>query len=155
MKTFYSKRGRKITYLGNEFSTLTPKNPTEKFKSLDDLFAALLESYSAETVHPMIRGKYDGYDDPTFCHCTITSMVVQDYFGGEILATPTPTGGSHYFNRIDGKIIDLTSDQFTNKNIVLDYSNISIINREEIPEKKEGADSRYAILKQKVESKLN
>jgi hypothetical protein len=36
---------------------------------------------------------------------------VQDYFGGEILTTKT-SGGTHFYNLIDGKKWDLTARQF-------------------------------------------
>ena len=57
-------------------------------------------------------------DDPSVGQCAVTALVVQDYFGGEILNTIV-TGSdfpgissSHYFNVIDGETIDLTRSQF-------------------------------------------
>jgi hypothetical protein len=49
--------------------------------------------------------------NPAQNHCSITSLVVQDYFGGEILTTKT-SGGTHFYNLIDGKKWDLTARQF-------------------------------------------
>lgn len=44
--------------------------------------------------------------------CAPTAMVVQDYFGGELLRVINQ-GVSHYFNLLpDGTELDLTRDQF-------------------------------------------
>ena len=58
--------------------------------------------------------------------CNATVLVVQEYFGGDIISYPNPEPGKkgHYFNRINGIDIDLTSDQFETK---LDYSSKSKI----------------------------
>jgi len=39
-------------------------------------------------------------------------LVVQDRFGGDILSTKT-SGGTHFYNRIDGVKWDLTASQFS------------------------------------------
>ena len=48
-----------------------------------------------------------------------TSLLVQEYFGGDIISYPNPNGGvekkGHWFNRINGVDIDLTSDQFNSR----------------------------------------
>ncbi|MGW4370786.1 YunG family protein [Nocardia takedensis] len=48
--------------------------------------------------------------------CAVTACVVQDHLGGDIfnsIATlPSGQTVSHYFNRVDGKAIDLTAEQF-------------------------------------------
>lgn len=43
--------------------------------------------------------------------CAIISLTVNDLFGGKIMRCMTPSG-SHYYNLIDNKIIDLTIEQF-------------------------------------------
>jgi hypothetical protein len=50
-------------------------------------------------------------DNPAKNHCSITALIVQDYFGGQILVTRT-AGGTHFYNEIDGKRWDLTVSQF-------------------------------------------
>ncbi|WP_236693726.1 hypothetical protein [Robbsia andropogonis] len=49
---------------------------------------------------------------PAQNHCSVTSLIVQDYFGGQILATQT-SGGKHFYNLIDGRKWDLTVSQFS------------------------------------------
>ncbi|MDO8667473.1 MAG: hypothetical protein Q7K35_00010 [bacterium] len=48
--------------------------------------------------------------------CAVSALVVNDYFGGNIIWTEAvlPNGQivSHYFNFIDGKEVDLTRSQF-------------------------------------------
>lgn len=50
-------------------------------------------------------------DNPARGQCGVTSLVVQDLFGGEILKTRTPEG-MHFYNRVNGARIDLTQSQF-------------------------------------------
>lgn len=47
-------------------------------------------------------------------------MLVHDMFGGTIHRIRV-SGGTHYFNRIDGHYIDLTREQFDLYSIPVDY----------------------------------
>lgn len=57
-------------------------------------------------------------DEPSAGQCAVTALVVQDYFGGEIVNTIATSphnpvvSCSHYFNIIDECEIDLTKQQF-------------------------------------------
>jgi hypothetical protein len=56
-------------------------------------------------------------DNPSSGHCDITSLVVHDIFGGEILAAGVFLDGehigNHMWNRLPGGMeLDLTRDQF-------------------------------------------
>lgn len=44
--------------------------------------------------------------------CYVTTLIVHDFFGGKIMKAKSSNGISHYWNRINGKDIDLTRDQF-------------------------------------------
>jgi len=48
---------------------------------------------------------------PALGQCSVTALLLQDRFGGEILQTPTPWG-PHFYNRIEGRRVDLTAAQF-------------------------------------------
>ena len=50
-------------------------------------------------------------ENPAKGQCSVTSLVVQDLFGGDIVTTQTK-GGTHFYNLIDGKRYDLTKSQF-------------------------------------------
>ncbi|WP_317202528.1 hypothetical protein [Janthinobacterium sp.] len=73
-----------------------------------DLYRSISRVWSGDTSSPT-----DAWSEanPAQNHCSITSLVVQDYFGGEILTTKT-SGGTHFYNLIDGRKWDLTARQF-------------------------------------------
>lgn len=43
--------------------------------------------------------------------CAITSLIINDYFGGDICKIYVD-GINHYFNLIENNIVDLTKEQF-------------------------------------------
>ncbi|MCT7376375.1 hypothetical protein N5A92_15175 [Chelativorans sp. EGI FJ00035] len=65
----------------------------------------LRSAWSAES-----SGKWSA-ENPASGQCSVTALVVQDLFGGEILKTETPAG-SHFYNRIGGRRWDFTLSQF-------------------------------------------
>ena len=75
------------------------------FPSLQDLAVALKEAWSSGT-----SSKWTP-EDPAKGQCSVTSLVVQDLFGGEILRTQVPDG-THFYNRIGSARLDLTVSQF-------------------------------------------
>jgi hypothetical protein len=72
--------------------------------------------------------------------CAVTSLVVQDYFGGEIVwanaILPDKSEISHYFNKINGTEEDFTRKQFPDGTII----------PEGIPKTKEFKTTRLYIL---------
>lgn len=81
--------------------------------NISRLKKALAKSWSRETSADPDRwsGK-----NPAWGQCAVTALVVQDYFGGELLRTAVETNGekiSHYWNKLpNGKEADLTRSQF-------------------------------------------
>jgi hypothetical protein len=74
-------------------------------KSLKEV---LMLAWSAETA----KGEWNP-KNPSLNQCAITALVVQDYFGGELLRCLMTNGDRHYWNRLpDGTEVDLTEDQF-------------------------------------------
>ena len=63
--------------------------------------------------------------------CAITSLIINDYFGGDICKIYVD-GISHYFNLIENNIVDLTKDQFNRE---MDYKDYKIMDREKIKQK--------------------
>ncbi|MHA6848203.1 YunG family protein [Ralstonia syzygii] len=83
--------------------------PTSKtFATPLDLYRSISRVWSGDTSSPT---DVWSPSNPAQNHCSITSLVVQDHFGGDILTTKTP-GGTHFYNLIDGKKWDLTASQF-------------------------------------------
>lgn len=60
--------------------------------------------------------------NPAWGQCAVTSLIAQDYFGGEIVwtAVTLPNGHktSHYFNLIDGEEKDFTRKQFREGTVI-------------------------------------
>jgi len=53
-------------------------------------------------------------DTPAAGQCNVTTVVAHDLFGGDILRTSLPEYDvDHYYNRIDGVVVDLTDSQFS------------------------------------------
>ncbi|HNY25136.1 MAG TPA: hypothetical protein PKJ33_01125 [Alphaproteobacteria bacterium] len=77
--------------------------------------------------------------------CSVSALCIQDKFGGEIRKIKV-NGVSHFFNFIDGEIIDSTKDQFTE---TVNYEN-SIFIKRNFHDKE--TIERYKILKNKVEN---
>lgn len=67
--------------------------------------AALWRSWSLETAKQWTaEAPYSG-------QCNVTAVVAQELFGGDILKTQLPEV-VHFYNRIDGVVVDLTDEQF-------------------------------------------
>lgn len=115
---------------------------------LDKLEKILINIYSKETCYPDCKEQWN-IDNKTLGHCAIVALLINDYFGGNICKIKI-NGISHYFNIINDKIIDFTSNQF--KVDKIDYSNYVIKTRDEVLNN-EDTNERYQLLKLKV--KLN
>ena len=88
----------------------------DRISTLGKLHEALTHAWSRETAFPACKGEWST-SNPALGQCTITAMIVHDLFGGTIHRVRLAGGGTHYFNRIDGVYVDLTSSQFK------DYAN--------------------------------
>lgn len=78
-------------------------------RSIAAIEVALRRSWSAETSADSERWTRA---NPAWGQCAVSSLVVQDHLGGELLRCHAP-GGSHYFNALpDGSWLDTTGEQF-------------------------------------------
>lgn len=77
---------------------------------LEELKQLLTWSWGLETCSPGLRSEWSK-ENPSLGQCAITSLIVNDFFCGKIMRCMA-SSGSHYYNLIDGKIIDLTVEQF-------------------------------------------
>jgi hypothetical protein len=71
----------------------------------DRVATALLHSWSLETSGQWL------VSNPARGQCNVTALLINEFFGGEILKTPLAEG-DHFYNRINGRRIDLTDSQF-------------------------------------------
>ncbi|MDD2693434.1 MAG: hypothetical protein PHY14_00705 [Candidatus Gracilibacteria bacterium] len=87
--------------------------------NLIELEKALKKSWSKETSYCPAEWSES---NSSFGQCAITALVVNDYFGGEIVWTEAslPNGQkvSHFFNLINGKEVDLTRSQFPKDTVI-------------------------------------
>lgn len=118
--------------------------------SLKTLSFALLNSWGADTA----KGEWRE-DIPSLNQCAVTALIVQDYFGGDLLRCPLNDGDSHYWNRTDyfGEL-DLTFQQFAYTKQQDIMGETIVRNREYVlsfPDTKK----RYEILKERVGNCLN
>lgn len=127
-------------------------NEVQDFKmniNLKNLSFALLKSWGADTA----KGEWRE-DIPSLNQCAVTALVVQDYFGGDLLRCPLNDGDSHYWNNTKGYgELDLTFQQFAITK-QFDVGEVIIRDREYVlsfPDTKK----RYEILKQRVEDYIN
>lgn len=110
--------------------------------SIEELKCILDNVYSKDTAHRKWRAKWNK-NNVTYGQCVPTALLVQYYFGGEIFKHNVE---SHYLNVIDGKVVDLTKEQFDYE---LDYSN----SRQKQPNLSQSqTEERFELLKERVEN---
>jgi len=77
---------------------------------LNELNNILKLSWSKETCVSSLKD-YWNKDNSSLGQCAITSLIVNDFLGGKIMRCMT-SFGSHYYNMINNKIIDLAKEKF-------------------------------------------
>lgn len=111
--------------------------------TIKNLQEILMRCYSKDLCYPKIQNSWNE-NNKCLGMCAITSLIVNDYFNGEICKIYVDDI-SHYFNLIEGEIIDLTSNQFTHE---IDYNGYQIIDRNKILT--DNTKHRYNRLKKKL-----
>ena len=111
---------------------------------LNELSNKLYLCYTKELCYPKAAPNWSN-NNKYYGMCAITSLIVNDYFDGEICKIYVD-GISHYFNLIDNKIIDLTSKQFSH---TINYTDYKIVKRTDILTS--DTISRYNLLKIRLE----
>jgi len=71
----------------------------------DDVQYVLRKAWSLSTASQWTA------DNPAAGQCNVTSLLIHELFGGDLLKTPLPAG-DHFYNRIVGKRYDFTASQF-------------------------------------------
>lgn len=78
---------------------------SKQFGSTDAFGEALKTAWSIRSSNSWTAA------NPAKGQCSVTSLVAQDLFGGDIVTTRTK-GGTHFYNVIDGQRYDFTISQF-------------------------------------------
>jgi hypothetical protein len=94
---------------------------------LKELEEKLYKLYDKETCYPKCKNEWHK-DNPYIGQCAVTSLIVNDLFKGAIYKIKVKDM-SHYFNYINGEIIDLTAGQFNEK---INYNQKELANRKEM-----------------------
>jgi hypothetical protein len=71
----------------------------------DDVQNALRQAWSLSTASQWTPA------NPAAGQCNVTSLLIHEIFGGDLLKTPLPAG-DHFYNRIGGRRYDFTASQF-------------------------------------------
>lgn len=102
-------------YISNKQISLPLVKQTSVFSNISDLYK-LLESTGWDQMTCFRKSQWNS-SNKCCGQCNATVLLVQEYFGGDIIECPSPskTKQMHYFNRIDGVDIDLTSNQFSSQ----------------------------------------
>ncbi len=90
--------------------------------TLDGLEAAIRAAWSLDTCDPSDAAEWTPAN-PARGQCAVTALVVHDLLGGQLLEAEVhhadgSARGFHYWNRLAGLDVDLTSDQFTDREVV-------------------------------------
>ena len=125
------------------------KTPYKSIHNPIDLYDVLSKLWCKKTCAYRMQNKWSK-DNMTLGQCSITSILVQDIFGGEIYGILLEDGNYHCFNVIEGYTFDLTSEQFKYE---LDYSNSCLQDRNVHLKNKE-KEERYKYLKEQFINKV-
>lgn len=97
-------------------------------------------------------------ENPARGHCVVSCLIVQDYFGGELLGYSVEGPDireTHFVNQLeDGTVIDTTRSQYTDT-VQMTLKSVRLEGFESIREKRLGDDDtrrRYELLKGRVEA---
>ena len=137
-------------FYGSDTKSVHPINPRyKKIKDQRHLYDLLSEIWCEYTCTPRLRKEWSP-ENKTCGACTITCLLVQDIFGGEIYGVYVD-GNVHCFSKVGDVIFDLTSEQFGNKKLsyTLEYPQSREFHLSN-PDKKE----RYLYLVSKLEELL-
>ena len=105
---------------------------------------ALAASWTAQTASPLVAWSPS---NPSSGQCAVSALVLQDYCGGEICRCVV-AGTPHYFNHIDGQVVDSTAGQFGA--VVINYDTATVRSRQRILRHAD-TRQRYELLKERVE----
>ena len=124
---------------------------------LHDIETALRASWTSDTAFD----KNDwSVENPARGQCVVSSLVVQDYLGGELVRCAVDSVDlheTHYFNLLDnGMVVDTTGSQYT-ESVAMTNKPVSYVGYSSIREKRLSDDDtriRYELLKKRVSAYL-
>jgi hypothetical protein len=121
--------------------------------TLEALQGAIRASWSLETCDPIDAAQWTP-DNPSRGQCAVSALVVHDFFGGELLEAEVlfddgSRQGFHYWNRLPSGDVDLTSEQFTEHEIVQEPRTV-----DRLPDAPWRAHEQYLLFRERVRAAL-
>lgn len=108
------------------------------------------KTYNRDTCYASLQNEWNE-NNPTLGHCAIVALKFFDIYGGEIKRVNIKNSNiTHYYNSLNGKIFDITKDQFKNNEV---YENEIIKTRDEIMNN-ENFKIRYKIFSDRFDNYL-
>ena len=111
-----------------------------------DLYDKLSQVWCRETCAPRLQAAWTP-ENKTLGQCSITAFLAQDIFGGEVYGVLRPRGNYHCYNVVDGRVFDLTSEQFGGETLCYEGNPRQL---REVHFAKEEKRLRYQLLKQRL-----
>lgn len=122
--------------------------------TIDILLSALEKSWIRETAYKTDQKNWS-VDKKETGQCTVTAILVYDYFGGQIIRGFSKKYNLyHYWNVINGQKYDLTFNQFYGEKDDISFVNLVRKEKKDLL-KINNVRQRYELLKQRVEYYLN
>lgn len=143
------KEEKSLKLFYDRFYDLYDEILSDNFISLAEFYSFFAETYSRDLCYPKVAQVWS-QDNPSWGMCAITALVINDYFGGDIYKIKT-NDESHYFNVINGNIVDLTVQQFGHP---IKYKNKVKVKREDML-KDQNTEKRYQKLKTEIAYKID
>ena len=117
--------------------------------TLEALQVAITASWSLETCDPTDTAQWTP-ENPSRGQCAVSALVVHDFFGGQLLEAEVlfddgSRQGFHYWNRLDRGDVDLTSEQFTQQEIIQEPRTV-----DRLPEAPWRAQEQYLLFRERV-----
>ena len=147
-----NEKGRPCPYFfyGDEQGKLECK-PVPQFPGITnllELFAVLEQCWAKDTAYPACQAEWLS-NDPSYGQCAITATLVHDMFGGTIHKIKVSGGGTHYFNKLNGRYVDLAREQFDLYDLPVEYEPNQEIPREYCGKNKDTLE-RYRQLQRNI-----
>ncbi len=139
-------------YGAKHLSSLRLRPENKPIKTLGELFYVLLFCWSKETADQTQNEAWNRAN-VTAGQSDVSSMLVFDMFGGSIHKSEID-GKAHYFNKINGNVIDITREQYEIAKIPVSYDESEEISRAELASDEE-REKRYKLLLKRISEYLS
>lgn len=128
---------------------------TEKKATAEALlpfYNKLKNAWCKESCSPSLRKNWPN-GNVAKGQCFVTAIAVQETFGGEIFELKIAENEIHYYNVINGEIVDLSSEQF-GENITVDFYRAGILSNVPLRMRDPIKRDRYAVLISRMKLKI-